>query len=88
VKHHPWAVAVLVAVIIGGLATSVWLLRPGRPPAAPCTSPTSGEGAPAADVAGPISTSSGQAEDYWTPERMRGASGAARPDSPEIPPCR
>ena len=87
-KRHPWAVAVLVAVIIGGLAASVWLLRPSRPPATPCTSLTSGGGPAAGDAAGPLSTSSGRAEEYWTAERMRGASGAARPDSPETPPCR
>ncbi len=86
-NRHPWAVAVLVAVIIGGLAASVWLLRPNRPPAATCTSPTPGSATPAADVAGPVSTGSGRAEEYWTAERMRNAGGATRPDS-EAGPCR
>jgi hypothetical protein len=66
-------VAVLVLVIAGGIPVAVRLLTTSSGPGSPCPA---GSG----NAAGPVSTSSSAAEDYWTPERMRNASGAPRPD--------
>jgi hypothetical protein len=70
--------AALVLVIAGGIPVAVRLLTTSSNPADRC--PAAG-----ANTAGPVSTSSVAAEDYWTPERMRNASGAPRPDEGGTP---
>jgi hypothetical protein len=60
--------AVLVVALGSGIAWAQW--SGSRDDCAPDDG---------TNAAGPVATSTGSAADYWTPERMREASGAPQP---------
>lgn len=86
-----WIMVVLgVLVATGGVVALARVLGTGAgdgPTPPPCLAAPTADTRDARDIGGPVASATAQpgAEDYWTAERMRGASGAVHGEGEAAP---